>query len=106
LSTIAQVFKAEGFAGETDPCSAYAFGGPRRTPPYRHLQQIDLPHPWDISGWAENLRWAFEQRVMFAREFPEALDWTESPEHMAHIERKRTERMWASDELLEQLLED
>jgi hypothetical protein len=104
--TIAQVLEAEGFAGEDDPYSAYTFGGPRRTPPYRHLERIELPHAWDISGWAENLRWAFEQRVLFSRESPEALEWTESPEHMAHIERVRTQREWASDELLELLAED
>ncbi|KAJ4335679.1 hypothetical protein N0V87_005937 [Didymella glomerata] len=95
-----------GFAGEDDPYSAYTFGGPRRTPPYRHLERIELPHAWDISGWAENLRWAFEQRMLFSRESPEALEWTESPEHMAHIERVRTQREWASDELLELLAED
>ncbi|KAF3052356.1 hypothetical protein E8E11_010680 [Didymella keratinophila] len=106
LSTIAQLLGAEGYAGENDPYSAYAFGGPRRTPPYRHLDQIELPHPWDISGWAESLRWAFEQRVLFAKENPEALKWTESPEHMAYIERMRTQCEWASDELLEQLVED
>ncbi|KAF3041856.1 hypothetical protein E8E12_000529 [Didymella heteroderae] len=105
LSTIAQVLEAEGFAGEKDPYSAYAFGGPRCTPPYRQLKQIELPHPWDISGWAENLRWAFEQRVLFVKEFPDALDWSESPDHMAHIERKRMQHDWASDELLEQLAE-
>jgi hypothetical protein len=49
------------------------------------------------------LRWAFEQRVLFAKENPEALKWTESPEHMAYIERVRTQREWASDELLEQV---
>lgn len=74
-------------------------------PPYRRLKQIEFPHPLDISGWAENLRWAFEQRVLFARESPEALEWTESPEHMAYIERERMQREWASDELLEQLAE-
>ena len=106
LSTVAQLLQAEGFAGENDPYSAYAFGGPRRAPPYRHLGEIELPHPWDISGWAENLRWAFEQRVLFAQENAEALKWTESPDHMAYIERMRTQREWASDELLEQLAED
>ncbi|KAJ4401286.1 hypothetical protein N0V91_008062 [Didymella pomorum] len=106
LSTVAQLLEAEGFAGVNDPYSAYAFGGPRRTPPFRDLEQIELPHQWDISGWAENLRWAFEQRVLFAKENPEALKWTESPEHMAYIERVRTQREWASDELLEQVAKD
>ncbi|KAF2629029.1 hypothetical protein BU25DRAFT_338381 [Macroventuria anomochaeta] len=108
LSTVldlAQAFQVEGAGGESDPYSAYAFGGPRRTPPYRYLNQIAQPHPWDISGWAENLRWAFEQRILFAQAFPEAIRWNESLEHMACIERERTQRVWASDELLEQMLE-
>jgi len=105
LPALTRVFQAEGFAGESDPYSAYAFGGPRRTPPYRHLHQIAQPHPWDSSGWAEDLRWAFEQRVLFAEGHPEAVGWNESPEHMARVERERTERVWASDELLDQLLE-
>lgn len=105
LPALTRVFQAEGFAGESDPYSAYAFGGPRRTPPYRHLHQISQPHPWDSSSWAEDLRWAFEQRVLFAEGHPEAIGWNESPEHMARIERERTQRVWASDELLDQLLE-
>ncbi|KAJ4337678.1 hypothetical protein N0V95_008259 [Ascochyta clinopodiicola] len=105
-STLAQIFQAEGAVGELDPYNAYAFGGPRHTPPYRYLSQITQPHPWDISGWAENLRWAFEQRVLFALSSPDASMWNESPEHMACIERERTQRIWASDELLEQILED
>lgn len=103
MSAVERTFQAEGSAGESDPYSAYAFGGPRRKPPYRLLEQIELPLPWDVSGWGENLRWAFEQRVLFAREFPEVLNWTESPQHMTRIERERTQRVWASDELLELL---
>ncbi|KAJ4989684.1 hypothetical protein SVAN01_04901 [Stagonosporopsis vannaccii] len=105
LPTLTQVFQAEGFAGEWDMYSAYAFGGPRGAPPYRSLHQIAQPHPWDSSGWAENLRWAFEQRVLFAQEHPDVAGWDESPEHVARIERERTQLVWASDELLDQLLE-
>ncbi|KAJ4317461.1 hypothetical protein N0V94_004920 [Neodidymelliopsis sp. IMI 364377] len=101
-----QTFQAEGTVGESDPFSVYAFGGPRRIPPYRYLCDLTQPYPWDISGWAENLRWSFEQRTLFEQSFPEATGWTESPEHMAYIERQRTQRLWASDELLEQLLDD
>lgn len=107
-STVAQAFRVEGFAdtGQTDPYGAYAFGGPRHSPPYRYLHQIAQPHPWDISGWAENLRWAFEQRVLFEQEHSAVMGWDESPAHMACIERQRTQCVWASEELLEQLLED
>ncbi|KAF1361411.1 hypothetical protein EJ07DRAFT_111500 [Lizonia empirigonia] len=106
VPTLTQIFQAEGVVEETDPYNAYAFEGPRRKPPYRYLGQIAQPHPWDISGWAENLRWAFEQRVLFAQSSPEVSRWNESPEHMARIERERTQRIWASDELLAQMLED
>lgn len=104
-SDLVQTFQIEGAVGEHDPYGAYAFGGPRSIPPYRYLNQIAQPQPWDISGWAENLRWAFEQRILFGQSLPEAARWDESPEHMARIECERTQRIWASDELLEQLLE-
>ncbi|KAJ8109924.1 hypothetical protein OPT61_g7095 [Boeremia exigua] len=104
-STTTHNSRAEDFARKSDFFDADAFGGPRRRPPYRSLSQIGQPKPWDISGWAENLRWAFEQRVLFAKEHPEAGLWNESPEHVACIERERIQRVWASDELLEQLLE-
>lgn len=106
LLIVAHLLQVEGFASDSDPASAYAFGGARSTPPYRQLGQIAQPHPWDISSWAENLRWALEQRVLFVREHPAAAGWNESPEHMACIERERTQRVWASDELLDQLLDD
>jgi hypothetical protein len=105
-AVLAQVLRVEDRDGESNAYSAYAFRGPRRASPYRHLHQVGQPHPWDISGWAENLRWALEQRILFAQIHPEAMGWTESPEHMACIERERTQQIWASDELLEQLLED
>jgi hypothetical protein len=83
----ALAFQAGGSVGESGPYSAYVFGGPRHTPPYRYLHQIAQPHPWDISGWAENLRWAFEQRILFTQSFPGVTEWNESPAHMACIER-------------------
>lgn len=104
-AALANAFDAEGAVGEADLYSAYAFGGPRCTPPYRYLSQITQPYSWDVSGWAETLRWAFEQRVLFAHSFPEATGWNESPGHMTCIERERKQRVWASDELLEQLME-
>ena len=103
IPTLALAFQAEGFVGESDIYSAYAFGGPRHAPPYRYLYQITQPHPRDVSGWAETLRWAFEQRVLFSKDFPQVAEWDESSAHMARIERERTQRVWASDELLEQL---
>jgi hypothetical protein len=95
-------FAAEGAVGETDPSSAYAFGGPRHQPPFRMLHDIAQPDPADISGWAENLRWAFEQRACFWHAV-ETEGWNESPEHMEFIAKTRQTQVWASDELLDQL---
>ena len=92
-------FARGGQVGESGPRSAYAFGGPRRSPPYRQLYRIDLPDPADISAWAENLRWAFAQNTLFR--YPCRPDaWNESPEHMECIVQIRGDRGWKSDEFL------
>jgi hypothetical protein len=93
-------FLRDGQIGETDSYSAYAFGGPRHTPPYRLLNRIEQPDPDDVSGWAENLRWAFEQNTLFR--FPQRPDvWNESLEHMRKIVESRREQEWVSEELLD-----
>jgi hypothetical protein len=96
-------FEHGGATRQTNPYSAYAFGGPRDTPPYRLLHQISQPHPYDTSAWAENLRWEFEQRALFAHNGTKR--WNESPEHLVRIELERTTRIWASDELQHALLD-
>jgi hypothetical protein len=94
-------FLREGDVGEIDSRSAYAFGGPRLTPPYRWLCQIDQPDPADSSGWAENLRWAAEQHACFRYTYrPDA--WNESAEHMQRIVQIRKDQVWMSDEYLGQ----
>lgn len=98
-------FAAEHDVGETDSSSAYAFGGPRHRPPYRMLHDIQQPHASDVSGWAENLRWAWEQRTCFWHTV-ETEGWNESPAHMELIAQARQTQIWASDELLELLPED
>ena len=100
--TVELAFLKEGAVGETDPFNPYAFGGPRYSPPYRMLHQIAQPMLEDNSGWAENLRWAFEQHACFWHTFQTA-NWNESPEHMEFIARTRKQKLWASDELLELL---
>ncbi|CAE7027108.1 hypothetical protein PTNB73_01646 [Pyrenophora teres f. teres] len=98
-------FLREGQVGEDDPYSAYAFGGPRYTPPFRRLYLIQQPDPADNSGWAENLRWAFVQNTLYRHPYrPDA--WNESPEHMEQIVKIRRELCWMSDEYQEQLDED
>jgi hypothetical protein len=92
-------FASRGQVGETDPYSAYAFGGPRHAPPYRQLYRIDLPDPADVSGWAENLRWAFAQNTLFR--YPCRPDaWNESPEHMERIVQIRRDQNWMSEEFM------
>ncbi|KAH7084310.1 hypothetical protein FB567DRAFT_445410 [Paraphoma chrysanthemicola] len=101
---VALVFAAERAVGEKDAFSAYAFGGPRHREPFRMLHHIGQPHPADISGWAENLRWAFEQRACFWHAV-ETEGWNESPSHMELITAARQTQNWASDELFENLPE-
>jgi hypothetical protein len=92
-------FARGGQVGESGPHSAYAFGGPRRSPPYRQLYCIDLPDPADVSAWAENMRWDFAQNTLFRCPCrPDA--WNESSEHMEYIVQIRGDRGWKSDEFL------
>ncbi|KAH8725700.1 hypothetical protein GQ44DRAFT_706952 [Phaeosphaeriaceae sp. PMI808] len=102
-ATVEVAFESECRAGEVDPFSPYAFNGPRLRPPYRMLHDVQQPDAGDISGWAENLRWAFEQRACFWHTF-QTEGWSESPEHMEAIAHTRLEQIWASDELLEHIL--
>ncbi|KAF1850671.1 uncharacterized protein K460DRAFT_267174, partial [Cucurbitaria berberidis CBS 394.84] len=95
-------FLKEGSRGQSDPFSPYAFGGPRCSPPFRLLHHIAQPDPQDSSGWAENLRWAYEQCACFWYSF-RTDTWNESPEHMEFIAKTRKEQLWASEELLELL---
>jgi hypothetical protein len=101
-AAIRLAFAAEHDVGETDPFTTYAFGGPRYQPPYRMLHDIQQPHKADVSGWAENLRWAWEQRACFWHA-AETEGWNESPAHMELIAQTRQKQVWASDELLELL---
>lgn len=97
-------FAKEGVVGERDAFSPYAFAGPRRRQPYRMLHEVGLPDPADTSGWAENLRWALEQRACFWH-VAETEAWSESPGHMEFIAQTRIRQVWASDELLAELAE-
>lgn len=103
-AAIALAFAAEHDVGETDSSSAYAFGGPRHLAPYRMLHEIQQPDDSDSSGWAENLRWAWEQRACFWHAV-QTEGWNESPAHMELIAQTRIDRVWASGQLLELLAE-
>jgi hypothetical protein len=97
-------FQALHYAFETQPShttndhfDAYAFGsGPRLCAPFRPLHLITVKNLKcdDLSGWAENLRWAAEQNSTFGE-----TGWTECPEHMEQIAEIRQRQTWASAEL-------
>ncbi|KAH7385352.1 hypothetical protein DE146DRAFT_200005 [Phaeosphaeria sp. MPI-PUGE-AT-0046c] len=105
LTDVYFAFRAEHEVGETEPFSAYAFGGPRHQAPFRMLRDVQEPHRADISGWAENLRWALEQETYFGYAMVNR-GWNESPMHMQWIAFIRQEQVWASDELLKKVNEN
>lgn len=81
-----------------DMFDPYAFGaGPRTEAPFRSLHLIIAKNlkTHDLSGWAENIRWADEQHTTF-----DETGWTECPEHMERIAELRREQVWASAELV------
>ncbi|KAF1912952.1 hypothetical protein BDU57DRAFT_340116 [Ampelomyces quisqualis] len=102
---VAFAFATDRDVGETDPFGAYAFGGPRHRAPYRMLHHIQQPNDADTSGWAENLRWAFEQRACFWHA-QRAYAWNESPTHMELIAEIRERQVWASDQLVAELVDE
>ncbi|PSN70870.1 hypothetical protein BS50DRAFT_467822, partial [Corynespora cassiicola Philippines] len=95
-TAIQQAFFMEGDANESGAFSPYAFYGPRDIAPYRPLYIISPPNKHDVSGWAENLRWAFRQAVFWGE-----TRWCECPLHMDRIVEIRQEQEWVSDEWLE-----
>jgi hypothetical protein len=84
-----------GHKGLPDVLAPYAFLGPRISPPFRPLYCIGRLELDDLSDWAENLRWAAEQRTTFGAA---ADGWNESPEHMSRISQIRIEHRWVSQE--------
>lgn len=75
--------------------SSTRFQGPRRHPPFRELYRLTNPDPWDISDWAENIRWAKEQEKLFGSK-----TWTEYDYHLECITEHRREIMWVSEEAI------
>jgi hypothetical protein len=84
-----------GQKGLPDVLAPYDFLGPRTSSPFRPLNcmgHLDLD---DLSDWAENLRWAAEQRTAFGAA---ANGWNESPEHVSRISRIRKAQQWIFQE--------
>lgn len=69
--------------------------GPRSQAPFRELYRLSNPMPWDISDWAENIRWAKEQWLHFGVE-----SWTEYDDHLEQIIQLRRQTMWVSEEAI------
>ncbi len=77
--------------------STYRFnGGPRRHAPFRELYRLTQPYSWDVSDWAENIRWAKEQYTAFG-----VTTWTEYDYHLEMITHWRYSTMWVSEEMVE-----
>jgi hypothetical protein len=68
------------------------------------LHDIGQPDEADMSGWAENLRWGFEQRACFWHTV-QTEGWKESPAHMELMAQIRQKQIWVSEELLERISE-
>jgi hypothetical protein len=98
-SEVALAFKGEGIAGDTNPFSPSVFDESRLAPPYRMLHDIEQPEDADVGGFAENLRWAVEQRAYYCGT-RRVQGWNESSAHMKVIGQVRQTRVWASDELV------
>ncbi|KAJ8109923.1 hypothetical protein OPT61_g7094 [Boeremia exigua] len=76
--------------------STYRFnGGPRTSAPYRELYRLTEPMPWDLSDWAENIRWAKEQYKTFG-----VKTWAEYDDHLEAITNWRRQSFWVSEECI------
>ncbi|KAF2635509.1 hypothetical protein P280DRAFT_523054 [Massarina eburnea CBS 473.64] len=75
--------------------SSSRFNGPRSSPPFRELYRLTDPPSWDISDWAENIRWAKQQHRVYGSQ-----TWTEYDYHLELIKAERTSTLWISDETI------
>jgi hypothetical protein len=67
--------------------------GPRRHYPFRPLADLTDPEPWDVSDWAENIRWAKSQKLHHG-----ISSWTEESYHLELIKQQRLDAPWVSEE--------
>jgi hypothetical protein len=101
---VTKSFHSQGDKRFCNPFNPYAFDGPRGKPPFRPLHQIGDPRMNDVSGWAENLRWAKEHQAMCTH--PRNEGWNESPQHMKLIYKARVAQKWVSVEWMEWVQEE
>jgi hypothetical protein len=88
----------EDGCGGSDGFAPYTFFGPRDSPPFRLLHHIIRTDVDDLSTWAENMRWAAEQR---ATSGGAAEGWVERPEYINRIAQTRAAQQWVSQKWLE-----
>jgi hypothetical protein len=69
--------------------------GPRRHYPFRPLVDLTDPEPWDVSDWAENIRWAKSQKLHHG-----ISSWTEESYHLELIKQQRLDAPWVSEEYI------
>ncbi|KAF2659590.1 hypothetical protein K491DRAFT_775528 [Lophiostoma macrostomum CBS 122681] len=89
-------FYAEDEAGDPwqSALSSSRFGGPRRHAPFRELHQLTDPDLTDSSDWAENIRWAKEQHLLYGSV------WLEHDYSLETITEHRFQTLWVSKELV------
>jgi hypothetical protein len=69
--------------------------GPRRHYPFRPLADLTDPEPWDVSDWAEDIRWAKSQKLHHG-----ISSWTEESYHLELIKQQRLDAPWVSEEYI------
>jgi hypothetical protein len=69
--------------------------GPRRHYPFRPLADLTDPEPWDVSDWAEDIRWAKSQKLHH-----DISSWTEESYHLELIKQQRLDAPWVSEEYI------
>lgn len=82
---------------DTMYASAYdsaRFNGPGLNAPFRELHLLSEPNMYDVSDWAENIRWAKEQYAYFGSV------WTEYDYHLECITVHRRHTYWVSEDVI------
>jgi hypothetical protein len=72
-----------------------SLNGPRRSPPFRPLHLLTDPEKWDVSDWAENIRWAKRQHALYG-----SATWREYDDDLERITQHRRKAPWVSEELI------
>lgn len=92
-----RLYAAEGCTTEEElwatALSYKRFSGPRRHPPFRELHRLVGPEPHDDSEFAENIRWAKQQYLVYG-----SSTWREYDHDLETIAQHRRQVLWVSEE--------